>query len=137
MIQKTSNKIQFKFKKATKNKKLTKFKKTRKRIKKNDITITFMKSNTFIKSILNVKSILNINQLLLNLLSLINSVDKKIKFVSFMFDTIFNEFDEFFFKIKNDINNFQRQLNQFVQKNFKFKHKICQVGLSITGTGKA
>ena len=65
-----------------------------------------MKSNIFIKSILNVKTILNINQSLLNLLSLINNADKKIKFVSFIFDIIFNEFDEFFFKIKNDINNF-------------------------------
>ena len=33
-IQKTSNKIQFKFKKVTKSKKMTKFKKTRKSIKK-------------------------------------------------------------------------------------------------------
>ena len=103
----TSSKIQFNFKKATKNKKLTRFEKTKKRIKKNDITITFMKLNIFIKSILNVKSILNINQLLLSSSLLINSIDKKInnvnkkiKFVSFMFDTIFSEFDEFFLKSK-------------------------------------
>ena len=36
-IQKTSNKIQFKFKKVTKNKKMTKFKKTKKSIKKKTI----------------------------------------------------------------------------------------------------
>ena len=36
-IQKTSRKIQFKFKKVTKNKKMTKFKKTRKLIKKKTI----------------------------------------------------------------------------------------------------
>ena len=64
-----------------------------------------MKSNTFIKSILNVKSILNNFD---NVNQRIDNVNKKIKFVSFIFNAIFSEFDEFFFKIKNDSNNFQR-----------------------------
>ena len=87
---------------------MTKFKKTRKSIKKNDVTITFIKLNTFI-NVLNVKSILN-NSLSLtdNANKKIDNVNKKIKFDSFMFDSIFNEFDEFFFKIKNNINDFQR-----------------------------
>ena len=103
---------------------MTKFRKTKKLIKKNDVTITFIKSNTFI-NVLNVKSILNNSLSLIdNVNKKIDNVNKKIKFDSFMFDLIFNEFDEFFFKIKNNINDFQRQLDQFVQKIFKFKHKI-------------
>ena len=87
---------------------MTNFKKTRKSIKKNDVTITFMKLNTFI-NVLNVKLILN-NSLSLtdSINKKIDNVNKKIKFGSFIFDSIFNEFDEFFFKIKNNINDFQR-----------------------------
>ena len=79
---------------------MTKFKKTKTSIKKNDITITFIKLIIFV-----FKISLNIN--------------KKIKSNSLMFDFIFNEFDEFFLKSKtitaifnvNLINSFKKISN--------------------------
>ena len=91
----------------------------RKRVKKDDIKLTPIKSDTFAS-----KALLNINQPLLSSSSLINSADKKTKPAPSMFDTIFSGSNDSSFKLKDDTSSFQLQLDQVRKKIVKFKHKV-------------
>ncbi|CAF9942155.1 MAG: hypothetical protein HETSPECPRED_005274 [Heterodermia speciosa] len=123
-VQDTPSKTQSKLKGATKGKGMAGSRKTRKPAKKDDITITPMKSDTP-TNVLGAKSMLDNSSPLTDSASKrIGSASKKTKPDPSMFDPISSGSDEPPPKAKDNTGDLQRQLDQSVQEISRLKHKV-------------